>query len=121
MKHDPFDALLAAYAKQPLPTEAGPSAGEVWREIERRRTQSIWARMFSSLELRELFSEPRMAVVAVALAAIVGVVPAALVGRTENAQRLARRSIHFEVFAMDSGSLGSVFVKPVALVPTLKP
>lgn len=121
MKHDPLNTLLATYAKQPVPTEVQPSTREIWREIERRQRQSIWTRIFSFPELRELFSEPRMAMIGVAFAVVVGVVPAALVGRTENEQRLARQSIHFEVFSADSGSLGSVFAKPVALVAPLKP
>lgn len=120
MNHDSLDDMLASYAKRTLPTVAGPSQAEVWREIDRRREQSIWTRMFSVFEVRELFTEPRMALVAVAFALVVGVVPAALVGRTQNEQRLARQSIHFEVFVAESGSLGSVFAKPVATASPLK-
>ena len=115
MNHDPLDDMLAGYANQTLPTVMGPSEADVWRAIERRRAQSVWGRMFSIFELRELFSEPRLAVAAVAFALFVGVVPASLVSRTQNERRLARQSIHFEVFASDSGSLGSVFAKPVAM------
>lgn len=115
MNHDPLDEMLAGYAKQTLPTVTGPSPAEVWREIERRREQSVWRRMFAIFEVRELFSEPRLALAAVAFALVVGVVPAALVSRTQNERRMARQSIHFEVFASDSNSLGSVFAKPVAM------
>jgi hypothetical protein len=114
MNPDPLDDRLAVYAKRTLPTVTGPSAAAVWREIDRRREQSVWARMFSILELRELFAEPRMALAAVAFALVVGVVPAALVSRSENERRLARQSIHFEVFAVHSGSLASVFMRPGA-------
>jgi hypothetical protein len=116
MKPDPLDDMLAAYAKQPVPTASSPSNAEVWREIERRREHSMWRRMFSIFEVRELFAEPRMALAATALALVVGIVPAALVSRTQNERRLARESIHFEVFAPNSASLGSVFAKPVTMV-----
>ncbi|MFZ5496526.1 MAG: hypothetical protein ACOZE5_14475 [Verrucomicrobiota bacterium] len=114
-----FDALLAAYAKQPLP-DSDLSSAEIWREIDRRRTQSVWIRMFSIMELRELFAEPRLAVAALAFAAIVGVVPAVLVGQTESERHLARQSIHLDVFAPDSKALGSVFARPVAMVSSFK-
>jgi hypothetical protein len=39
-------------------------------------------------------------------------VPAAMVGRTQNERRLARQSIHFEVFAVSQNPLGSVFTQP---------
>ena len=120
MNDDPLDGLLSEYAKRTLPTVTGPSQAEVWREIERRREHSVWRRTFSIFEVRELFSEPRMALASLAFAVIVGVVPAALVSRTQNERRLARQSIHFEVFATDSGSLGSVFAKPVAMASSLK-
>ena len=53
-----------------------------------------------------------MAVAALAFAALVGMVPAAVVGRTQNERRLARQSIHFEVFAVSQNSLSSVFTQP---------
>lgn len=114
MKPDRLENLLAGYAERPLPAASVPTAANVWREIERRRRQSIWTRLFPVLDWRELFSEPRMAMVALAFAVVVGVVPAALASRTVNERRLARQSIHFEVFAMDSSMLGSVLMKPMA-------
>lgn len=107
-----LDSMLTAYAKQPLPPVNGPSRSEIWGAIEQRRKQSGWKRMFSTLDLRDLFSEPRMAVAALAFAALVGMVPAAVVGRTQNERRLARQSIHFEVFAVSQNSLSSVFSQP---------
>lgn len=107
-----LDSLLTAYAKQPLPEFKGPSRSEIWSAIELRRKQSGWSRIFSTLDLRDLFTDPRMAVAAVAFAAVVGMVPAALVGRTQNERRLARHSIHFEVFAVSQNPLGSVFTQP---------
>ncbi len=115
MKPDPLETMLAAYAKQPLPSVSQPSTAVIWQQIERRRRQSAWTRMFAVLDWRELFSEPRMAVVALACAIVVGVVPAAVLNRSENERRLARQSIHFEVFAAHSAALGSVFAKPVAM------
>lgn len=61
-----------------------------------------------------------MAVAALAFAVTIGVVPAAAFNRLENERRLARQSIHFEVFSDDAGVLGSVFAKPVALVTNSK-
>jgi hypothetical protein len=107
-----LDSLLAAYAKQPIPESKGPSRSDVWAAIERRRKQSGWARIFSTLDLRDLFSEPRMAVAALAFAVVVGMVPAAITTRTLNDRRLARQSIHFEVFAVSQNPLGSVFTQP---------
>lgn len=107
-----LDSMLAAYAKQSLPEFKGPSRSDIWGAIERRREQSGWARILSTLDLRDLFTEPRMAVAALAFAALVGMVPAAMVGRTQNERRLARQSIHFEVFAVSQNPLGSVFTQP---------
>jgi len=106
-----LDSILAAYAKQPLPKFRGPSRAKIWGAIEERRAQSSWTRIFSTLDLRDLFSEPRMAVAALAFAVLVGMVPAAAVGHVQNERRLARQSIHFEVFAV-SHSLGSIFAEP---------
>jgi hypothetical protein len=119
MKPDPLDRLLADFSAQPPPHASGLTHAEVWQAIELRRGQSVWARMLSLLEWRELFSEPRMAVAGAAFAIIVGVVPAAVVGRAEDHRRLARQSIHFDVFSAESVSLGSVFSKPLAVAPAL--
>jgi hypothetical protein len=116
MKPDRLENLLAAYAAQPLPTSSAPSTAEVWREIEKRRRQSLWSRMFPLFDWRELFAEPRLAVAGVAFAVTVGVVPAMAFNRIENERRLARQSIHFDVFSSEAGALGSVFAKPVAMV-----
>jgi len=107
-----LDSVLAGYAKQPLPEFKGPSRSDIWGAIELRRKQSSWTRIFSMLEIPDLFSEPRMAVAALAFAILVGMVPAALVGHTQNERRLARQSIHFEVFAVSQNSLNSVFTEP---------
>jgi len=120
MSFDRIEKLLAASAAQPLPPSAEPATAEIWREIDQRRQQSVWTRMFAIFEVRELFSEPRMALAAVAFALMVGAVPAALVSRSQNERRLARQSIHFEVFAADSASLGSVFANPVGITPSPK-
>ncbi|HVU18367.1 MAG TPA: hypothetical protein VHD32_15795 [Candidatus Didemnitutus sp.] len=116
MKPDRIDELLAAYANQPLPSSREPSADRIWRAINTRRRQSWWSRVFPVIDWRELFAEPRLAVAAVAFAIMIGVVPAMAVNRAENERRLARQSIHFEVFSADAGSLGSVFARPVAMV-----
>ena len=116
MKPDRLETLLAAYAAQYLPKQSGPSIAEVWHEIERRRQQPFWSQIFPVIDWHELFLEPRLAVAALAFAITVGVVPAMAFNRIENERRLARQSIHFEVFSSDAGTLGSVFAKPVAMV-----
>jgi hypothetical protein len=114
MKPDRFEQELAEFARQPLPAPSGNLTTDVWRAIEGRRRQSIWSRMFSPPDWLDLFSEPRLVALAVAFAVVVGIFPAAVIARAENQSRLARSSIHFDVFAMDSaGSLGSVFANPV--------
>lgn len=107
-----LDSMLEAYANQPLPKFKGPSRSEIWGAIDQRRKQSGWIRIFSTLDLRDLFAEPRMAAAAIAFAVLVGVVPAAVIGRAENERRLARQSIHFEVFAVTQNPLSSVFTQP---------
>lgn len=117
MQPDRLENMLAAYAKQPCPTSSEPSNAAIWREIElRRRKESFWSHMFTVPGWRELFAEPRLAVAAVAFAIMVGVVPAMAFNRVENERRLARQSIHFDVFSAEAGALGSVFAKPVAMV-----
>jgi hypothetical protein len=116
MKPDSLEEMLVAYAAQPLPASSEPSLANVRREIDRRRRQTVWSRMFPLLDWRELFAEPRMAVAALAFAVVVGVVPTMALNRIENERRLARQSIHFDVFSSDAGALGSVFAKPAALV-----
>jgi hypothetical protein len=116
MKPDPIDQMLAAYAAQPLPNSAEPSVTGIWREINARRRQSWWSRVFPVIDWRELFGEPRLAVAAVAFAVMVGVVPAMAFNRIENERLIARQSIHFDVFSSDAGALGSVFTKPVTTV-----
>lgn len=116
MKPDRLETILAAYAAQSLPASSEPSTAEVWREIERRRRQSLWSRIFPMFDWREFLLEPRLAVAAVAFAVTVGVLPAMAFNRIENERRLARQSMHFDVFSVDAGALGSVFTKPVAVV-----
>jgi hypothetical protein len=116
MKPDRLEAMLAAYAAQPLPPlSVAPTAG-VWLEIENRRRQSWWARLFPVLDWRESFTEPRMAFAALALAVTVGVVPAMALNHAENKRELVRQSIRFDVFSSNTGSLGSVFAKPASLM-----
>lgn len=99
MKPDPLDNTLADYAQQPLPACPDRLASDVWREIESRRRRSVWTRLFPLLDWNELFREPRLAVSAVALALAVGLVPAFLQAGPVTDTRLARESLHFEVFS----------------------
>lgn len=102
MKPDPLDQTLAAYARQPLPSCPEQLTADVWRDIERRRQKPAWSRLFPLLDWHELFGEPRLAVVALGFAVMIGVVPAVVFSRAENARLLARQSMHFEVFSANS-------------------
>jgi hypothetical protein len=113
MKPDALDQHLAAYAKQPLPSAPTGTKADIWREIECRRRQSFWARSFPVLDWHEIFSEPRLAGAALAFAVAMGVFPAVLVARAENQKRLARESIHLEVFtASPPGQLAMLMLPP---------
>ncbi len=107
-----LNSMLSEYARQPLPRVTGPTDAEIWREIGRRRTQSLWSRISAALELPDFISEPHLAVAALTFAAIVGIVPAVMIGRAEKERRLARQSIHLEVFAVSANTIGSVLTSP---------
>lgn len=99
MNPDPIDPLLSDYSREPVPDTPKNFQEGVWREIARRRHTSFWSRILPLLEFRELFSEPRLAAAAFTMAIAIGVVPAAVWTRLRSEQRLARDSIHFDVFA----------------------
>jgi hypothetical protein len=98
MNSDPLDPLLHAYARRSLPAASEQLVHDVRRTIQLRRTQPFWARLFPILDWRDLFGEPRLIVSALAVALAVGVLPAVLAGRQPD-PRLARESLHFEVFS----------------------
>lgn len=118
MNPDHLENMLASYAAQPLPRLSEPSAMEIWREIDRRRHRSIWARMFPWHEWRELLAEPRLAVAGVAFAVVIGIVPTFVLNRAEDERRLARQSIHFDVFAVHVSGLATVFPNPIGMAPS---
>ena len=99
MKPDPIDRALTSYAQESLPTCPDRLISDVWREIASRRRQSVWTRLFPLLDWHELFREPRLALSAVGLALAVGLIPAFLQARPLPDTRLARESLHFEVFS----------------------
>ncbi|HVZ64168.1 MAG TPA: hypothetical protein VG838_06785 [Opitutaceae bacterium] len=98
MNSDPLDDLLGAYSKQSTPTPPDRFTTGVWQEIELRRNQSFWRRLLPALNWHELFREPRVALPAFALAVLIGLLPAATL-RSYGEVRLARESLHFEVFS----------------------
>ncbi|MEO6005308.1 MAG: hypothetical protein ABIZ04_07740 [Opitutus sp.] len=114
MTPDPLDSLLAEYSAEPLPLGSNASSAEIWRRIELRRQQSVWLRLTAVFSFGESFVQPRMTLVALTMALVVGIVPAAVASRTQNERRMARHSIHFEVFALDSRLPGALFLKPAA-------
>lgn len=118
MKPDPLEQMLASYARQPLPPAPEQLTADVWRDIEHRRQKSVWSHRFPLLDWHELFGEPRLTVVALGFAVMIGMVPAAMFTRSENAKRLARQSIHFEVFSANSpAQLATIFAEPKAAHP----
>jgi hypothetical protein len=115
MKPDPLEQTLASYARQPLPPCPNQLTADVWRDIERRREKSVWSRLFPLLDWHELFAEPRLAVVALGFAVMIGVVPTVIFSRAENVKRLARQSMHFEVFSASSPTqFATMLAEPAA-------
>ena len=101
MNSHQLDDLLRAYSKQPLPPPQERLTSGVWREIEQRRHRRFWMGIFPVLSWRELFADPRLAVAGLAVALLAGVLPAAVVRASDNAQ-LVRTSLHFDVFSTQS-------------------
>jgi hypothetical protein len=100
MNPDPFDDLLRAYAKQPLPSLPQVTT-EVWNEIAQRQRRPYWNGLLPALNWNELFREPRLVIPALALALMAGVLPVTL-ARSNAEAKLARESLHFEVFSTGS-------------------
>lgn len=102
MNTDPLNHLLKEYAKQSTPPPAPFSKAEMWREIEKRRCSWSWSGLFPVLGWRELFAEPRVAVLGLVIALLSGIVPVAA-GTTFENTRLARDSLHLHVFTTCEG------------------
>lgn len=98
MNSDPLDDLLGAYSAQATPPPPDRLTTGVWREIETRRNQTFWHRVLPTLDWRELFREPRVALPALALALFIGMLPAVALRSYAQAD-IARESLHFEVFS----------------------
>jgi hypothetical protein len=95
MNPDPLERQLEAYAQQSVPAAPVKLAEAVWNEIERRRSESLAAR----LGWHELLKRPAWALAGLAFALAVGAMPAVAFSRLQQARQLARDSLHFEVFA----------------------
>lgn len=109
MNPDPLERRLEAYAKQPLPAAPANVAGDVWREIERRRHESLLAR----LGWHELLKRPSWALAGLSFALAVGAIPAVAFSRMQQADELARDSLHFEVFSpRPRGQIVSLLAHP---------
>lgn len=98
MNSDPLDDLLRAYSKEPLPEPTSFPKAELWRAIEHRRRKASWTGLFPILSWRELFREPRLAVAGLAVALVAGIVPAAAAHTYVVTPRVARESLHLDVF-----------------------
>jgi hypothetical protein len=109
MNPDPLERRLEAYAKQELPRVPANVAADVWREIERRRHESLLAR----LGWHELLKRPAWALAGLAFALAVGAIPAVAFGRVQQAEQLARDSLHFQVFSpRPRGQIVSLLARP---------
>ena len=108
MNPDPFDNLLSAYAKQPLPTPPQVTM-EVWSEIAQRRRRPFWSGLLPTLNWSELFREPRLVIPGLALALMAGVLPVTI-ARSNAEVKLARESLHFDVFSARSPGTPSVLL-----------
>ena len=98
MNPDPLDDLLCSYSKESLPDPPPFPKVQMWRTIERRRQDSWWSRLFPVLSWREMFREPRLAMAGLAVALVMGIVPAAAARTYVSAPRVARESLHLDVF-----------------------
>lgn len=106
MNPDSFDRQLEAYARQPLPAAPTNLSAGVWREIDRQRAQPF-------LGWGELLKRPGWMLAGLAFALAVGAIPAVAFSRAQQVKRLARDSLHFDVFSPRApGQLASVLTKP---------
>lgn len=109
MNPDPLDRKLGDYAKQPLPSAPANVTAGVWQAIEHRRRETFGAR----LGWHELLKRPAWAIGGLAFALVVGVVPALAFSRAQNAKRIARDSLHFDVFSPHArGQPASLLAQP---------
>lgn len=98
MTPDALDDLLNAYAKQPLPPPSEGNAA-IWQRIDaQRRKRRAWSNLFPVVSWRELFAEPRLAIAGLALAVVTGIVPVATAAALVETPRIARESLHLDVF-----------------------
>lgn len=118
MKPDSLDQLLSAYSAQPVPTHQNASRADVWNAIARRRQASLWQRITGSLGGTELIARPALAFSALAVAAVIGAIPAARVAQISREGRLARQSIHLEAFSAQSTVFATVLAGPLNRVGT---
>ena len=92
MNTDPLDRKLDAYAKQALPSTPSDFPAAVWREVERRRGETLsW----------DILLSPRIALAGLAFALLVGIVPVVVVVKLQSSKQLASESLHFDVFSTD--------------------
>ena len=117
MNPDPFDVLLADFAKQPLPT-APQVRAQVWSEIAQRRRRPFWAGLVPTLDWSDLFLEPRLAVPALVLALMAGMLPGA-VTRVEAHPDVVSKSLHFGVFSIKATGF-SAWSTPAIVRPSPK-
>jgi hypothetical protein len=121
MKSDPLDELLRSYARRPVPLFSEPLSSDVWQVIHRRRLRPFWSRLLPILDWREVSAEPHLVAAAIAVALAAGVLPAMLTAR-ERIPRLARESLHFEVFSAAAPAiLYQLPVPPAARLPLVQP
>ncbi len=104
MNPDQLDNLLRDYAQQPLPPPAAGLTPGVWHEIEQRRRSVWWLRLFPISSWREVLAESRLVIASVALALLTVALPVAA-ARWAEAPRLARNSLHLDVFSTGSPGL----------------
>jgi len=97
MNSDPLDDLLHAYAKQPLALSHSNLKTGVWRRIETVRSRMLGWRF----ALRDLLLGPRIALAGLAVALVVGIVPA-VTARAMDQSSIARTSLHLDVFSTRS-------------------
>lgn len=111
MKPDSLDDLLKGSAREALPPAPTQErlAAAVFAEIDRRRRRSFSERILPLLGWRELFLEPRLAIPAMGLALLIGLLPS-VVTRVSARTPTTRESLHLEIFATQAPGIPSTLL-----------
>lgn len=109
MNPDPLDDLLSRYSQQPAPVVPNRLKADIWQTIEQRRSSS-WS--FGAL-WRDLWHRPRLVLSALAVALLIGALPAASIHLADQETQLVRKSLRLDVFSPDNSSVLMASIRPL--------